>query len=174
MKESNGMDNYDVENDERQAFVLRISLRGFDIENALEADQIAIGWSSARGLTNKGLSREEFRQIVSDEYYRNEENMRKAGLAAGKLWKFIRDMNDGDLVVVPCGPDFFVAKVIGPPTYDESKIDGDAAYRRDVNWLNDKNSFLRTSAEPALMLRMKTRGACVSASDLLPQIEECI
>lgn len=174
MNECNGTDNHDTENGEKQAFVLRISLRGFGVEKALDANQIAIGWSTAQGLLDENLSWKRFRQIISDEYYPDEANMRKAGGASGHLWRFIRDMNDGDLVVVPHVSDFYVAEVVGRPTYDESKIDEDAAYRRNVRWLNNKNSIPRSLARAALISRMNIHGTSAYASDLLPQIEECL
>ena len=174
MNELNDIDNHNIENDEQQAFVLRISLSGFGVEDALGADQIVIGWSRARGLVNENLSWEEFRQIISDEYYRNEANMRRAGSAAGNMWRFIREMNQGDLVVVPHASDFYVAEVTGPPTYDELKIDNDTTYRRNVNWLNDKRSIPRTSARAALIARMNTHNVSAYASDLLPEIKEVL
>lgn len=174
MNELNDIDNRQIENKEQRAFILRISLDRFGVMDALEANQIAIGWSRARGLRNKNLSWEEFRQIVSDEYYREEENMRRAGSAAGNMWRFIREMNQGDLVVVPHGANFYVAEVNGPPTYDETELDNDAAYRRDVNWLNDKPGIPRTFAKAALSLRMNTQNTSAYASDLLQQIKEVL
>ena len=174
MNELNSTDNHHIENEEQQAFIHRISLNGFGVMDALEANQIAIGWSRARGLLNKNLSRKEFRQILSDEYYKEEENMRRAGNAAGNMRRFIREMNQGDLVVVPYGANFYVAEVNGPAKYDESELDNDAAYRRDVNWLNDKPGIPRTFAKAALIARMNTHNTSAYASDLLPQIKEVL
>ena len=58
--------------------------------------------------------------------------MRKAGLAAGNMWRFIREMNEGDLVVVPHDSNFYVAKVTDRATYDEANIDSDFKMRIDV------------------------------------------
>lgn len=158
---------------EQQAFVLRISPSKIDlVPEALASNQIIIGWGKAKGLLNEDISWEEFRSIVSDTYYPDEENLRRAGSAGGHLWRFIREMNIGDLVVVPHGSEFYIAKMSGPATYDEGK-DG-TAYRRNVNWLNDKKPIPCTSAKSALISRMKTRGTGAYASDLLSQIKECI
>lgn len=75
--------------------------------------------------------------------------------------------------MVPHGPGFHVARVSGPATYDQSKVDEDTAYRRNVKWLNNQ-AISRAIAQSALISRMKYRGTCVSASDLLPKIEECL
>lgn len=159
----------------KQAFVLRISPGRSDrVPEALEGNQIIIGWAEAEGLLNEDLSWEEFRTIVSSTYYANEDNLRKAGSAAGHMWRFIREMNIGDLVVVPYGSEFYVAQVSGPAIYDESKVEDDTAYRRKVNWLNDQEPIRRAVARSALISRMKTQGTCAYASDLLPQINECL
>ncbi len=159
----------------KQAFVLRISPGRIDrVPEDLADNQIIIGWAEAKGLLNEGLSWEEFRAIVGRTYYAKEDNLRRAGSAAGHMWRFIREMNIGDLVVVPYGSEFYVAEVSGPATYDESKVEDDTAYRRNVNWLNDQEPIRRAVARSALISRMKTQGTCAYASDLLPQINECI
>ena len=160
---------------EQQAFVLRITPSGFDrVGEALSSNQIIIGWAEARGLLDENLSWEEFRRILSDRYYADEKNLRRAGSAGGHMWRFIREMKKGDLIVVPHGAEFYVAKVAGPATHDEAKVEEDIAYRRNVNWLNDKQSIPRSLAKSALISRMKTQGTCAYATDLLPQIKECL
>jgi predicted Mrr-cat superfamily restriction endonuclease len=69
--------------------------------------------------------------------------MRKAGADAGHMWHFIREMNIGDLVVVPYRSDFYVEEIKGSASYDEAMIGEDTAYRRDVQWLNDKKAIPR-------------------------------
>ena len=160
---------------EQQAFILRLSPSGIDhMSDALSSDKIIIGWADTRGLCNVNLSWEEFREIISLAYYRDEENLRKAGAAAGHMWRFIREMREGDIVVVPYGHDFYVAEVVGPVTYDDEKVGEDTAYRRSVKWLADKNPIPRSLARSALISRMKIQGVCASASDLLEEIKECI
>lgn len=159
----------------QQAFVLRISPNRIDrIDEALAENQIIIGWARAKDLLNIHLSWEEFREVIQDTFYTNEGNLRKAGVASGHMWRFIREMKRGDLVVVPYGSDFYVAKITGPATYDESKVGEDTAYRRNVEWLNDKKPIPRSTARAALVSRMKVRGACARATDLLGDIQECL
>ena len=164
--------------DNTQAFVLRMNIHGGDnsdlVAEALDQNQLIIGWSEAEGLLDEQLSWEAFRKIISKTYYPDEKTLRKAGLATGNLWRFIREMKEGDLVVVPYGADFYVAKVSGPATYDPLKINEDTAYRRNVDWLNDKRPIPRVVARSALISRMKTQGTSVGASDLLAEIQECV
>jgi len=164
-----------MEKENEQAFVLRIAPSGIDrVPEALSSNQIIIGWSKAEGLLDKSLTWNEFRDIISSVYYSAEDNMRRAGGASGNMWRFIRDMNEGHLVVVPHGSQFYVARITGPATYDKSKIDEDTAYRRDVTWLNNKNPVPRMLAKSALVSRMKTQGTCVYASDIIHEIHDSL
>lgn len=160
---------------DQAAFVLRVAPSREDrVPEALSADQIIIGWAEADGLLDRALSWEQFREIIRKAHYSDEPTLRKAGAAAGHMWRFIRDMKPGDLVVVPYGADFFVAEIAGPATYDLSKVEEDSAYRRSVRWLNDKKSIPRQVARSALISRMKTQGTCADASDLLGEIRDCL
>ena len=159
----------------QQAFILRIAPSGIDhVWEALDKNQIIIGWAEAVGLLDEQLSWEQFRTIISDTYYPCEETLRKAGNASGHMWRFIREMKKGDFVVVPHGSEFYVASVSGRAIYDQSKIGEDTAYRRNVNWLNEKQAIPRSVARSALISRMKTQGTTAYASDVLTEIEECI
>lgn len=160
---------------EQQAFVLRIAPSGIDcLQEALDSDQIIIGWARTPELLNKSLTWGEFRAILSDNYYAEDTNLRRAGYATGVMWRFIREMDIGDLVVVPCPWGFYVAEISGPATHDPSKIEDDTAYRRKVHWLNDKKPIERASARVALISRMKIQGTSAYASDLLQEIKECL
>lgn len=83
---------------------------------ALRSGELIIGWAEADGLLDSNLCWESFRDIVRRAYYADQPDLRRAGGAAGHLWRFIREMKPGDLVVVPYGADFFVAEVSGPAT----------------------------------------------------------
>ena len=53
-----------------QAFVLRMKLGGGDrVPEALECNQIFIGWSDLEGLLNYELSWEEFRALVKNMFH---------------------------------------------------------------------------------------------------------
>jgi predicted Mrr-cat superfamily restriction endonuclease len=159
---------------DQQAFVLRISPAGIDrFPEALENDQIIIGWAVS-GLLDESLTRDAFRDIISQAFYADEKSLRKAGAAAGHMRRFIWEMTDGDLVVVPYRSEFYVAKVLGPAMFDADKAVAGTAYRRPVEWMNQKRAIPRSFAKSALVSRMKTQGTCASATDLLPEIEDCL
>lgn len=156
-------------------FVFRIAPGGVDkVPEALQSGELIIGWAKAEGLLDPNLNWEAFREIVHKAYYKDQTDLRGAGSAGGHLWRFIRDMKPGDLVVVPHGAEFFVAEVSGPATYDPAKVNDDSAYRRAVRWLNDGKPISRQLARSALLSRMKTQGTCTDATDLLDEIKECL
>ena len=158
-----------------QAFVLRIAPSGGDrVEEAVASNQIMIGWAEAAELLDSNLDWATFREAMRKRYYLNQPNLRRAGNAAGHMWRFIHEMKPGDLVVVPHGPEFYVAEIAAAATHDPSKIDEDTAFRRNVKWLNDKHPMPRALAHAALQSRMKTLGTCAYATDLLGEITECL
>jgi predicted Mrr-cat superfamily restriction endonuclease len=164
---------YETKN--QAAFVLRIAPSEIDrVPEALRDNQIIIGWANAEGLLSPNLHWLQFREILHKAYYSSESTQRKAGGAAGHMWRFIRDMKPDDLVVVPYGREFYVAEIMGPATYDPAKVETDSAYRRPVKWLNNKKAIPREMARSALISRMKTQGTSATASDLLDEIKECL
>lgn len=156
----------------KRAYILRM----FDkwMQEALDSNVIIIGWSCAEGLIDED-NWEAFRDKVKRcRYYSEDPDFRRAGQAAGHLWRFIKKMQEGDLVVVPHGGEFYLAKVSGPARYEESKAPEDTAHRRDVKWLNGKKPIPRKNARSKLQVRMKTQGTTADASALLPEIKACL
>ena len=163
------------EQQQQQAFFLRIEPSKIDrLPEALASDQIIIGWSRTEGLLGESLSRDEFREMISNIHYREDKDLRRAGQAAGNMLRFIREMNIGDLVVVPSDSGFYVAKILGPATYEKSRIEDDTAYRREVEWLNDKKPIDYAKAEPGLQEKLKERYISRNASRWLKEIKECL
>jgi len=165
--------------DEREvkesAFIYRVKPSGVDrLDEALQTNQLITGWAKAKGLLNKELNWVEFREVIRKTYYADDQTLRRAGAAAGNLWRFIREMKPGDLVVVPHGNDFYVAEITGDAIYDDTKVDEDSAYRRPVRWLNDKKAISRKLADADLLLRMKTWNTSARADDLLDKIHNSL
>lgn len=157
------------------AFIHRIAPgRNDKTQEALDSNEILTGWSDAQGLLNSNLDWPAFREILRTAYYPAEETNRRAGLAAGNMWRFIREMKEGDLVVVPAPSSFYVARVTGPARYLEDKVADDSAYRRSVEWLNAKQRIPRVFARAALLSRLKIQGTSAYAADLKEDIEECL
>jgi len=159
----------------RSAFIYRVRPSKVDrLKEALRTDQLITGWAKAAGLLDEDLNWVEFREIIRKTYYADDQTLRRAGAAAGNLWRFIREMKPEDLVVVPHGNDFYVAEITGDTIYDDTKIDEDSAYRRPVKWLNDKKPIPRKFANVDLLRRMKTRNTSARANDLLNEIHHSL
>lgn len=159
----------------RKAFVLRIAPSGIDkLPVALRDNEIIIGWSEAKGLTDANLEWGRFRDIVYQTYYPEDQDKRRAGIAAGQLWRFIRDMEVGSTVVVPTEKGFYVAEVTGAARHDREQVNDDTAHRRTVKWLNNKKAIPRSHARAALQTRMKFQQTVVEATDLLPEIDDVL
>jgi predicted Mrr-cat superfamily restriction endonuclease len=160
---------------EQRAFVLRVSPGGVDyVPKALESNDIIIGWSKAKGLLSPDLEWKKFRKIMHDCYYSKDEGFQRSGRAAGTMWRFIREMEEGDLVVVPHGHGFYVAKIQGPARLEEGKVGEDSAHRRTVIWLNEKRIIPRKIARASLQSRMKIQNTCVDATDIIAEIREVL
>ena len=155
------------------AFVLRVAPgRENMLTNCLDQDHVVIGWPGMSGLLDESTGWIDFRRIVSEAYYPDATSLRKAGAAAGHLWRFIRDMEVGDYVVVPAaGRQFFVGTIAGPPQLGTTEGVG---YFRPVVWLNGKKSLDRQLASAALQSRMKIQGSTAGAKDLVHAIESVL
>jgi hypothetical protein len=100
------------------------------------------------GLLEESLSRDGFRKVVhASEYYRDDPNRQRSGGAAGQLWRFIREMREGDLVAVPRGDALHVANVVGPP---------------------------RSEATRRLRTRLRGQMSCMGASDLIEDVRQLV
>jgi hypothetical protein len=150
----------------QQAFVLRMTHEPGLVAEGLASDEIIVGWSAVEELLDE-TDWVKFRQFIKQRYYPDEQDFRKAAANGGSLWRFLREMREGDFVVVPIERAFYIAEITCKPRFDRSKVVSDTAYRRPVRWLNDKQQIPRADARAALQSRMGAYQACVSASDLL-------
>lgn len=156
----------------KKAFVLRLRPDGVDmLEKCLADDRIVVGWPHMPELLNPALDWVQFRDIIAKQYHPDEPTLHKAGAAAGHLWRFIRRMGPGDLVVVPASQgNFHVARVEG----DAREGDGVIGAWRPVSWLNSGRPIPRSIAPALLQSRMKVRGSSADASDLFKLISDTV
>lgn len=147
-------------------FVLRIKK---NLDLCLSENIIGVGWSYAQALDQQN-DWELFKEIILDAYsdiYKGKS--RALGNAASSIWRFIYDIKEGDIVLVPTDRTFRIAEVTGPVSFDLSNVDTDLAWRRPVRWIMD--DVPRSHAENPLQRRLKARQTCVDATDLSEQIE---
>jgi predicted Mrr-cat superfamily restriction endonuclease len=141
------------------------------VPEGLAENQLIIGWSLAGELGNPDLSKTEFKQYLAHVYRVHEWSAAHAGSSAGNMWLFVREMNPGDVVVVPHFKSFYLAEVDGDAFHVPDKIPEDSAWRRPAKWLNSKQGFSREQASEALRSRMRVRRTCLNISDLADDIE---
>lgn len=162
------------------AFVLRQSPCGKSQLEAISLPENVIvnGWAEARCLHE--LGDDEYykcRDIIKNACYASDASMRKAGYAAGTMWRFLKEMKIGDWVVVPhWGGLFYVAEVTGNAYYDTSAkaVEAQSCYRRSVNWLNNGQAVERKHARSRLISRMKTQQTSADAQDLIDDIHAAL
>lgn len=162
------------------AFVLRQAPCGVSQLDAisLKENVIVNGWAEARGLHK--LGEDEYykcRDIIKQACYPGDKSMRRAGYAAGTMWRFIKGMKVGDWVVVPhSGAVFYLAEITGEACYDDGKgaVTAGSCYRRPVRWLNNKQPIERRLAKSRLASRMRTQQTSAEAVDLINDIADAL
>ena len=83
-------------NDNYQAFVLHIAPSGSDrMQKALRDGQAIIGWANAAQLLDPTLGWDQCREVLRAQYYSADGNLRRAGAAAGHMWRCICEMKPG-------------------------------------------------------------------------------
>jgi transcriptional regulator with XRE-family HTH domain len=156
-------------------FVVRINPRkenyeeNNNLKEALSQNKIMIGWSEVRGLTDLTLSWEAFRDLVKNAYedLRQDRDYRRTGVAAGNLWRFLREMDDAH-VITPCdSDDVCIGKVTGPAYFDESKVQQDTAHCRPVKWLK---RISRTHLSTALRDKLSSQLTCFRVEGLNSEV----
>ncbi|MBA2246641.1 MAG: hypothetical protein H0W23_00815 [Chloroflexia bacterium] len=98
---------------------------------------IAIGWPETGALTELPGERDAFRSKVA-AIYGPDAPSRSVGADAGMLFRFVHEMQIGDLIVYRSRVDGFihVGRVVGPYVYDPS-INLKYPHLRSVEWLGE-------------------------------------
>ena len=108
----------------------------------LKKNEIGIGWADIVGLTDGSLDRSDFtKACIASRYHSSDKNQLSAGKSAGQLWLFMREIQIGDIVVVPHKSEprsVYFAEVVGEAKYEKGHIHGVILcdYYRRVRWLN--------------------------------------
>lgn len=158
------------------AFIIRCAPSKISrIDFVLQENQIVIGWSDTKELLlNETISRDDFKKILIQKYIGYNENPYSLGQAVGYLWRFNREMQIGDYVLVPIARAFYLGIIESKATYYPEGVSSDIAIRRNVKWLNNKNPIPRNLCDAGLTSRLKYQGTCVGAGDLIESIEKAL
>ena len=154
------------------AFIVRMNPAGIDrVPIALQAGEISIGWGKCgRELLDFKLDRTAFSAHVHRSYYAVDANRIASGKTSGQLWRFIRVMSLGDLVVVPHGDRLHIAEVAGDAFYDPTPEHW--AYRRTVKWLTGAAGRRRMDAADRLRSTLRQQLTCSEITHVLAEVRE--
>ncbi|ASY58304.1 hypothetical protein [Sinorhizobium sp. CCBAU 05631] len=131
--------------DNPNVFAFRLKPSRIDRVGELLADnQIAVGWSRAADLLQKAGSKEEFRSVLNTTYPDLSKRGR-LGHDTNHVWRFMRLMKKGDIVIVPHGRAIHFLAVEGEVTLHPKKLNTDTVIRRDVRSLFDGKALSRVS-----------------------------
>jgi len=159
----------------KSAFILRLSPGYVDhMEEALNNNVLMVGWADMPPDAAFNSDWYDFREEIRKTYLPDDTDYNKAGRAAGNLWRFLREMKQGDWVVVPYGDGFYVAEIAEEAFFDETKVEDDSAYRVPVKWLNEKKPIPRKQAKASLQSRMKCYHTCAYAEDVVEEIYDAL
>lgn len=153
-----------------RAFIIRCAPSYNSQLDQVREGEIMIGWSKTTDeLLEPSLTRNEFKPILIKHYNGYAENGRSLGQATGYLWRFIREMQIGDLALIPTRGAFYLAEITSDAYSDEHYMDTDSVIRRKVKLLSE-DPISRSVCPNGLVSRLKYQGTCVSASDLIDQV----
>jgi predicted Mrr-cat superfamily restriction endonuclease len=155
-----------------RAFILRMNPAGVPrAAVGLQTNEISIGWGKCGAeLLNTELDRSGFAMHVHRTYNAADGNRIVSGNSAGQLWRFIRAMSPGDLVVVPLGDRLHVAEVLGDASFDPNNEHW--AYRRSVRWQTDKAGTKREDAGEQLRGALRSQMTCTDATHTLDDVRQ--
>lgn len=159
-----------------RAFVLRMNPLGIDrVPIGRQTGEISIGWGNVGPeLLDSAVGRAELARLVHDTYYGRAANRRGSGSATGQLWRFVRVMSPGDLVLVPHWGELHLVRVVGDARHDANPNAEHWAYRRRVDWLTRDRGLNRYQLEELLQAAARTRLTCIEVPHLRGELERVV
>jgi hypothetical protein len=120
-----------------RAWIVRAGRHGENEDLAREQSIVLIGWSEL-GEIGADTTREELKQLIRAT---GEEREASVSAQAGSIYRFINEMQEGDLVVLPLRREpgkASVGVIEGPFRYRPDGVfaERDAHYQRPVTWLS--------------------------------------
>lgn len=102
-------------------WVCRPGQKGIYLEKFIKDKKIFISWEGFKVDLSKAETREEFREIVIDE--RKPEARTTISNWAGQLYSFCREMQIGDLVLIPhqSSKKYALARIVGDYEYNSKE-----------------------------------------------------
>jgi hypothetical protein len=118
--------------------VFGLRLMPSEIDRTLEllgANKVAIGWSLAPSLIDPALTRQQFKKAIDAAY--PDFHGTKLAASVADTWRFLREMEVGDILVIPRSRDIYFARVVGPAHAVPDGISKDMLFQRNIQLLLD-------------------------------------
>ena len=123
-----------------RAWVVRPYPHGiYRMQEFLDENIIAIGWPGIGDLSFV-RTREDIEQALGTEY---QHLPRELGQAKGNLFRFVREIESDDYVVVPDGGDVYFGSVTSDYRYVAENDEQGFPHQRSVSWFHEKSPFPR-------------------------------
>ena len=113
-------------------WLVRAGSYGEQEQGALEHNVVTIGWNELPDLS-KIKDREELVKLYADVY--PEHKKMKAANQVGQIWRFIHEIQKGDLVALPLKTKSAIAMGKVEGDYEYKEITNDIKHIRRVKWL---------------------------------------
>jgi restriction system protein len=128
------VENCNVTNNEPTIWGIHAGATGDADTLFLKKNHIALGWDDLGDLSSLPPNREAFKAKVAATYLDYKPGA--IPVAAGQLFRFVQEIQSGDLVAYPCKRDrhIYIGRVSGPYQYNPS-IGGNYPNLRQVMWL---------------------------------------
>lgn len=164
--------NYVITEEIRQAFIVRMPGEIMkEKEWALLTNVLNMGWEKSPGLTDDDLTYEEFREIIYNTYFPEDEDYRRAGRMAGNAWRFIKEMTVGNYILLPIDDGFYIAKIDSDVHFDDNYIQEKSGYKRTIQFLNNQEPIKIDSVPQKLQQKLRTSQAITDVTDLIQEVE---
>lgn len=113
-------------------WLVRAGQHGAQEETALNQNVVTIGWNEFSDLSNL-KTRDELAKIYWKEYPDVSNN--KAGNQIGQIWRFVHDIQVGDLVALPLKTESSIAIGRVEGNYEYRKLTEEVRHIRRVKWI---------------------------------------
>src|SRR5204862_7960509 len=128
-----------------RVWIIRAGRAGGYEQRALEGDVAVLGWSDI-GRVSPNATRDDLKALIREQF--GEEREASLSAQAGQIFRFIHEVQEGDLVVLPllANPgNVAVGRIVGPYQFrsDGPFQDADAKQTRPVDWVTASVPYAR-------------------------------
>ena len=151
-----------------QVWVVRAGVNNEIASDVKRASVVAIGWGAMGDLT--GLStRDDFKNCYRSKYPGN--NEARVGIGAGQVYRFVKEIQTGDIVLTPIAVsrEVLIGEVIGNYVFDPQVISKHYPNIRKVKWL--RKDVSRDDLSTSFRNTLGGLSSVFTANAFLPEVK---